>query len=861
MTPEQRLRELPKGIMKWYKVEKDSKIGCIVAEYGNSRLIAEALEEDKLCVSQIPLEKLDKFRVNQISLEKEDKLCVNQISLEKEDKLCVNQISLEKEDKFCVNQISLEKRDNIKECAMDTSEHCEECQGNLDSANIDEKESYDIIIAVDTIEYAFDVVHVLRFIRSLLKPDGKLLVAADNRLGIRYFCGDQDIFTGKNYDSIENYRHLLPWERETITGRTYSKAELLCFLEKAGFLKHCVYSVFPRISNPQLLLAEDYMPNEALDIRVFPEYNNPDIVFLMEEELYPDLMKNGLLHGMANGFFIECPLQGELSPIQQVTLSGERGLENAMATMIGRNGIVMKRAMYQTGQKKIELLLNNNKYLTAHGVKMIDAKIEGDAFVMPYVTGKPANDYFRELLQCDIEAFLQKLDAFWEIVCHSSDSVLPEEVNWEQFEPGWEKRKKDDPNRDKWKKIALGTKEEREELGVILKRGYLDLVSLNCFYLDNSFVFYDQELFLENVPAKAIMVRTIEFIYKFNDQLDRILPRKELFERYGMLKYMELYHKFISRFLNILRGDDGLSDYFKEGRRDYGTVLDNRKRLNYSGEQYTMIFKDIFHHIRGRRLYLFGSGKYAQRFLEKYGQIYPITGYLDNDQNRWGTEIEGNPVLNPAILKQMNPVEYKVIVCISNYMPVVRQLRREGIPNFSVFNPNLQYRDEIVPENQSLETDGMLRVSESSLSKKSAQKYNIGYIAGVFDLFHIGHLNLLRRAKEQCNYLIVGVVTDEGVIKHKKSSPKIPFEERIAIVRACRYVDEAVEIPLDQGDTDEAYRRYRFDVQFSGSDYADDPKWGAKKEFLQRHGADLVFFPYTEGISTTQLKDVINKQG
>ena len=86
--------------------------------------------------------------------------------------------------------------------------------------------------------------------------------------------------------------------------------------------------------------------------------------------------------------------------------------------------------------------------------------------------------------------------------------------------------KKDDPNRDKWKKIALGTKEEREELGVILKRGYLDLVSLNCFYLDNSFVFYDQELFLENVPAKAIMVRTIEFIYKFNDQLDRILPRK-----------------------------------------------------------------------------------------------------------------------------------------------------------------------------------------------------------------------------------------------------------------------------------------------------------------------------------------------
>ncbi|MDE7267402.1 MAG: adenylyltransferase/cytidyltransferase family protein [Lachnospiraceae bacterium] len=150
--------------------------------------------------------------------------------------------------------------------------------------------------------------------------------------------------------------------------------------------------------------------------------------------------------------------------------------------------------------------------------------------------------------------------------------------------------------------------------------------------------------------------------------------------------------------------------------------------------------------------------------------------------------------------------------------------------------------------------------SEPVANKANEKKYNIGYVAGVFDLFHIGHLNLLRRAKEQCNYLIVGVVTDEGVIKHKKSNPKIPYEERVAIVRACRYVDEAVEIPLDNGDTDEAYRRYRFDAQFSGSDYADDPKWQAKKDFLQMHGADLVFFPYTEGISTTQLKDMVNDE-
>lgn len=775
MTSEQRLRELPKAIIKWYEIEKISRVACIVHEEGNSVLIAEALKESGM------------------------------------------------------NNMACLKLDALKE----NTAHLEELY---------EKGSYDIIIAVDVLEYASDTEAMLKCVKTLLKSDGRLLLAADNRLGIRYFCGDQDFFTNKNYDSIENYRHLLYWERKAMKGRAYAKAEISGFLEEAGFSKHRSFSVFPRISNPQLLLAEDYEPNEALDIRVFPEYNSPDTVFLMEEELYPSLMENGLLHGMANGFFIECPLDSEYSPINQVTLSGERGAENAMATILRSDGIVKKRALYPEGKKKLQRLLENNQYLQAHGVQMIDAEIDGEAFVMPYVSGIPANDYFRTLFVQDQTSFLRQLDAFWDIIRNSSEPAQFDEINWEQFEPGWEKRKKDDPNKDKWKKIAGGSDKEREDLGIILKRGYLDLVSLNCFYLKNTFVFYDQELYLENVPAKAVMLRTIEFIYKFNDQLDEVIPRKELFERYGLWEYRDLFYKFISHFLNVLRDDDGLSDYFKEGRREYGTIADNRKRLNYSGEEYTMIFKDIFHHIRGRKLYLFGSGKYAKYFREKYGDIYPLAGYLDNDESRQGTEVDGIPVFAPDVLKNMNPVDYKVLICIQNYMPVVRQLHRAGIPNFSVYNPNLVYKDE-----------------QKQAAAEPDKKYNVGYIAGVFDLFHMGHLNLFRRAKEQCNYLIVGVVTDAGVIRHKKSSPKIPFEERIEIVRACRYVDQAVEIPLDKGDTDEAYRQYKFDVQFSGSDYADDPKWQAKKDFLQRHGADLVFFPYTEGISTTQLKELVSE--
>lgn len=103
----------------------------------------------------------------------------------------------------------------------------------------------------------------------------------------------------------------------------------------------------------------------------------------------------------------------------------------------------------------------------------------------------------------------------------------------------------------------------------------------------------------------------------------------------------------------------------------------------------------------------------------------------------------------------------------------------------------------------------------------NGKKYNVGYTTGVFDMFHIGHLNILRRAKEQCSKLIVGVSTDELVRSYKQKVPVIPFEERFAIVAACRYVDEVVS----QEDRDKiaAFHRIGFDVMFVGDDWKGKP--------------------------------------
>lgn len=131
----------------------------------------------------------------------------------------------------------------------------------------------------------------------------------------------------------------------------------------------------------------------------------------------------------------------------------------------------------------------------------------------------------------------------------------------------------------------------------------------------------------------------------------------------------------------------------------------------------------------------------------------------------------------------------------------------------------------------------------------------IGYTTGVYDMFHIGHLNILKRAKEQCDYLIVGVSTDELVQKEKNKTPVIPFEERCQIVEAIRYVDKVV--PQYDKNKFAAWKKYKFDKMFVGSDWKDTPQWiGYEKEFKDLN-VEIVYLPYTNGISSTALTGVI----
>lgn len=135
------------------------------------------------------------------------------------------------------------------------------------------------------------------------------------------------------------------------------------------------------------------------------------------------------------------------------------------------------------------------------------------------------------------------------------------------------------------------------------------------------------------------------------------------------------------------------------------------------------------------------------------------------------------------------------------------------------------------------------------------KKYKIGYTTGVFDLFHIGHLNILRRAKEQCDYLIVGVSTDDCVRAYKNKTPVIPFEQRVEIVKAIKYVDEVV--PQTTMNKMSAWEELKFDALFHGSDWQNSTMYNKIIEEFKTVGVDVVFLPHTDGISSSQISEII----
>lgn len=390
-------------------------------------------------------------------------------------------------------------------------------------------QKYDYLVVSDGLEKAVDVKALLADLAGAVKEDGIGLLAFNNRLAIKYFCGDSP------------------------AGNMFSKAEIEQLLIDAGFINFKFYSVFSDLNNPSHIFAEGYNPGEDLANRFFPTYNTPETVFLKEEEYYRVLFENGLLHSMANGYLVEVSKSKEvkLSDVLQVTSTLDRDSENAFITIIHGDGTVVKKNPFGLGKEHFDRMLSYAEDLKGRGIELVDMKMAGDALSMPFVDAPTGQLALKEAFLKDKDTFYKMMDAFRNQIMKSSDII----------------------GQDK-------------DLGPIVRYGYIDMVPLNSFYREGKFIFFDQEFRVENYPLNAIVFRMIATFYFGNEKLEEIIRAEEVYKRYGVFDNFERFVKLESEFLAPLRNEEKLTEYHRSVRRDDLMTRKNLEKISMSADKY-----------------------------------------------------------------------------------------------------------------------------------------------------------------------------------------------------------------------------------------------------------------------------------
>ena len=716
----------------------------------------------------------------------------------------------------CGEVVAVEQ-DEYKACCLE--KRCAK-HGNLEVVNGTYRNAdgyYDYIIYTDDQSTAFscyeDYCECIGALRSMLKPDGRLLFVAANRFGIKYLCGGTDGCDGSPFDGVtDNLRGAYRFGRK----------ELLNMLGSAGFESVKLYYPLPDHITAQMIYTDEYMPDQELSERLRPYIINKGGRVLDEADMFRRAAENDGMALLANSFIAECGR--ETCNVVYAAISSERSRDRAFSTVVCSDGTVRKIPLYSEGVEGLERLVRNTEELVGNGVPTLETKLSDGCAIMDRICSPTLADHFRAVAKTTKSELLECIDKLYGYILMSSEKAGAEDNALRHYAPG-------------------------ADWGPILKKAYLEMIPVNCFYTPTGLLFFDQEFTAENYPAKHVLFRAIRDIYAFVPETEELLPLADIKKHYGMEKLWDYFQREESRFQTELRQWNIYRSHFEWLRSDEYAINRNRRNLAMMTEKEPVSeAEDMFNPVAGiadKKVVIFGAGKMLEYYLNKYGAEYHPEFVVDNDRNKWGTIKNGLEIRDPMVLAELPASEYRIIVASNYYREIADQLQKM---NISMADFRIYQRD--VDE---------LRAGALT-DPISDGKYNIGYVTGAFDMFHIGHLNLLRKSKERCHYLIVGVLTNEIMREDKDKDPVIPFEERIEIVKQCRYVDRVVAIDKSNAYKINAWKELRFGCLFSGNDHEGDSRWFWLHKQLRSLGSNLEFFPYTESTSSTMLRAALKNE-
>lgn len=364
--------------------------------------------------------------------------------------------------------------------------------GNFNDMEFDRK--FDYITLIGVLEYApgftpgGDPADFPKRVRSLLKPGGKLLIAIENRVGMKYWCGANEDHTSKPFDGINGYP-------DTRSVRTYSRQELVDLLRRAGLERQQFYYPLPDYKLPQIMYSDAFLPDEGIPEKVHWYYlDNPKLV-ADEQTAFADAVRNGVFPYFANSFFVECCEQdGQMCNVTFAAFTSERAPEYQVVTTITSDGTVKKYAALPQAQGHLQRVYENQEYFTGKGLipyRMVDGHLE-----MPFISAVTLEE---KVCTCIRE---NDLDGLKQWITRLRASV-------EQSA-------------------------EKSENGHTLRHGFLDLNFDNCFLLDDQLCFYDQEWMEQDVELSFILFRALLVLYWRHPKLEDVLPQTQLREMFGI---------------------------------------------------------------------------------------------------------------------------------------------------------------------------------------------------------------------------------------------------------------------------------------------------------------------------------------
>ncbi len=444
-----------------------------------------------------------------------------------------------------------------------------------------------------------------------LKPDGVLLAAVENRMGLRYFCGAKDAHVGRAFEGIAHY------PRGT-RGYSFSREELRDILDRAGFGQSRFYYPLPDYKLPQLIYTDDYLPAPNLQERLIPYYGDQDPLVLPELDLYRDVVENGVFPFFANSFLVECHCPGSMltkgaDEVLYAAVSTDRGRERGFATMILNGGMVRKAPLFGEGKASAVQAYAHIEDLRRHGIPVVPHALKPDgSLTLPYIPWPTLSNYIKNVIREDQEEFLALIDRIYGYILQSSeclpvrDAALDERAASPARDAALDERAASparDAVLDRWvpapsrnalleKQLAFAKDEEEKtrwkslDFGPILKKAYMELIPLNCFYQPETgeFLFFDQEFVREDYPAGYVLFRAIHYIYCFTPDAERYYPRQKLLEKYGLKDTWEIYLAEEQRFLDEVREHARYRQFYQWAQDPPSKIWKNRERLRSEAE-------------------------------------------------------------------------------------------------------------------------------------------------------------------------------------------------------------------------------------------------------------------------------------